>query len=506
MSLDAIKRRFRDGRQAEAIAELEALATREPGRADARRTLAMMHVMTRSFARALELLQALRDPRKPDADLLFNIGMCEKELGRFTEAATTFGAYTESFAGDAGGWASLAECQFELQAFEEGMASARRAIALDPSLASELARRQAARGDAAQGAQGAVHDRAALALDPRDDATLKKATVRLLEIGRGQDAIALCREVLRADPGNLTARLGAEWVLSQQVPLWHVPMMNEQERNQAFHDGLRAAVVPGQLVFEIGAGSGLLAMMAARLGAEKVVTCEAVPLVAETAAKIVARNGLQDRVTVLSKPSTEVRVGADLPAKADLLVHEIFSSELIGEFVLPAIEDAKARLLKPGGRILPSAASIMVALVGGEDLGKHLHVDQSFGFDLREFNAIHPRKRPLYREDLSPLLLSQPVEAFRFDFQGRSSYPAERKRLQLAATQAGACYGVIQWIRIELGEGVVFENHPARQRRVSNWQHTVYGFGDPVQLQPGQVLAVDAWHDRTRPWFDLASS
>src|SRR6202000_1804194 len=101
------------------------------------------------------------------------------------------------------------------------------------------------------------------------------------------------------------------------------------------------------------------------------------------------------------KPSTAVQVGQDLPARADVLVHEIFSSELLGEHVLPAIEDAKARLLRAGAQIVPAAASIMIALVGGEELARNLHVDKSFGFDLAEFNAIHPRKRPLYREDLA---------------------------------------------------------------------------------------------------------
>jgi hypothetical protein len=276
------------------------------------------------------------------------------------------------------------------------------------------------------------------------------------------------------------------------------------ERNEAFHEGLRSAVRPDSLVFEIGTGSGLLAMMAARLGARQVVTCVAVSLIARTAEAIVERNGLRDRVTVLAKPSHAVQVGQDLPARADILVHEIFSSELLGEHVLPAIEDAKRRLLKPGGAVLPAAASIMIALVGGDALGSNLFVGESFGFDLRDFNAIHPKKRPLYREDLAPLLLSDAVEAFRFDFAGQSAFPAERKRLQLRASQGGRCYGVIQWIRIELGEGIRFENHPARPRAVSNWQHTIYGFDEPMELAPGAAVAITAQHDRARPWFELA--
>jgi hypothetical protein len=39
---------------------------------------------------------------------------------------------------------------------------------------------------------------------------------------------------------------------------------------------------------------------------------------------------------------------------------------------------------------------------------------------------------------------------------------------------------------------------------VSNWQHTVYGFDAPVQVEQGATLSVSAWHDRSRPWFELA--
>lgn len=346
--------------------------------------------------------------------------------------------------------------------------------------------------------------KAALALSPGDSETLKKATVCLLESNQGEQAIELCRDILKVDTDNLTARLGVDWLLTQLVPLWHVPMMNERERNQAFYDGLASVVTPEKVVFEIGTGSGLLAMMAASLGASKVVTCEAVGLIAGTAIRIIERNRLQDRITVLSKPSHAVQPGTDLAGKADILVHEIFSSELLGEHVLPAVEDAKARLLKPGGEILPRAASIMIALVGGDALGKNLHVDHSFGFDLRDFNAIHPKKRPLYREDLAPDLLSDDTEAFRFDFLNDSAFPADKKTIGISARSSGICYGIIQWIRIELAPGIQFENHPARSRPVSNWQHTIYGFDRPIELTQGSIIEVNARHDRSRPWFDLA--
>lgn len=568
-SIDALKKTFRDGRRAEAIAECEAWCREEPGHREAKKLCATMHAVVQDHRRALQLLRELHASEPRDADVLFNIGACERESGDVAAAARSFRAYTEAFPKDADGWASLAECHHQLKAFAEGVGCADRAIrlngaslqawtnrahcqralgqfdvalssyeranriqptvecwygaamcqmeadrpagAIDPlnqaiRLAPDLARLRIARGDAHQRlgrtAEAAADYAQAARLAPADDETLKKATLALLQVGQGEQAVRLCRDLLEADPGRVTARLGAEWVLAQLVPLWHVPMMNEQERNRAYHDGLARTVGPDSTVFEIGTGSGLLAMMAARLGARSVHTCEAVPLIAQTALRIVACNGLADRVTVLPKPSHAVVLGRDLPTRTDLLVHEIFSSELLGEAVLPAIEDAKARLLAPGGRVLPAAASLRIALVGGDVLGRHLHVDTAFGFDLREFNTIFPKKVPLHREDLAPVLMSEAVDAFRFDFQNASAFPAERRTIALTARVDGVCHGIVQWLRIEVAEGVVFENDPARHRPVANWQPTVYSFDEPMRLRSGETVEVSAMHDRTRPWFE----
>jgi tetratricopeptide (TPR) repeat protein len=504
-SIDALKKRFREGQREQAIAECEALCAKHPRDLPLQKLCATMQGMVGNVERSARLLRSVHEADPADTDVLFNLGVCERELENLQAAELCFRDFAQRCPAEADGWARWAECQQRLGEYEKAIGSFSQAIRLAPGLPRLLV----ARGDAYQvigRVQAAADDyRAGLKLAPADADALKKATLCLLELGQGEEALDLCREILRADPGNLAARLGLEWVASQLVPLWHVPMLNETERNGAYHDGLQAAGAANKLVFEIGTGSGLVAMMAARLGAQKVVTCEAVGVVARTAQTIVARNGLQERVTVVAKPSWAIQVGEELPVKADILVHEIFSSELLGEHVLPALEDARRRLLKDGGVVVPAAASIMIALVGGDDLGRNVHADQSFGFDLRPFNAIYPKKRPLYREDLEPLLMSEPVEAFRFDFSAASSFPAERKHIPMRATRSGRCYGVIQWIRLDMAPGIRFENHPASNRRaVSNWQHTVYGFDDPIELREGSDVPVLAAHDRARPWFSLS--
>src|SRR4029453_11909991 len=229
-----------------------------------------------------ELLAEVNAHAPGDGDVLFNLGLCERELGNFGVAGLRFKSYTQSFPGREDGVAALASCHAGLL---------QRASQQEKAGNLELA---------------AADYRAALSLQPRDEAALKKATLCLLHLDRGGEAIEVCREVLAAWPESVAARLGIEWLLSQVVPLWHVPMMNEEERNRPYYEALRACVSPGATVFEVGTGSGLLSMMAARLGAAKVYTCEAVPIVAHAAYRIVERNNLQDKIQVLPKPSYTV--------------------------------------------------------------------------------------------------------------------------------------------------------------------------------------------------------
>jgi len=345
---------------------------------------------------------------------------------------------------------------------------------------------------------------AALALKPDHEQALKNASGLLVALNRGTEALGLFNKALEISPNLLVAKLGSAWAISKMVPLWHVPMMNESHRNDAYYAGIKTAVKPGKLVLEIGAGSGLLSMMAAKVGATEIVACEAEPLVAKTATDIVNANGFADQVTILSKISYDVELGKDLPEKADVLIHEIFDSAIIGEHVLPAIEDAKKRLLKPDALIVPHAASIMIALMGGEAAGQYLRVESSHGFDLSRFNLIASKKIPFYREDIALTPMSAPVDAFRFDFMNQDAYPAEDKILALTATTEGLCYGVVQWIRLELDATTVWENNPTDIRSTTAWQRTVYRFDQPLQLTQGMVVKIAASHDRASPWFDLA--
>lgn len=73
--------------------------------------------------------------------------------------------------------------------------------------------------------------------------------------------------------------------------------------------------------------------MAAKSGADTIVACEAFQPMAECCLRILECNGVADKVTVIPKRSTELTVGenGDMKQKANILVTEVFDTELIGE-------------------------------------------------------------------------------------------------------------------------------------------------------------------------------
>jgi tetratricopeptide (TPR) repeat protein len=467
--------------------------------------IAMSQHQSGNLAQAEILYRQVLQSNANQPDALHLLGLIAKQKGDLKTAAHLMRKalnfnpnYVEAFV-------NLGATLQEQAQFDDAADCYRKALALRPNYAevhSNLGVVLKAQENLCEAANSFVN---ALAIRPDFSEAFANLDALLKEMATPDEALIYYRKVLVISPENIAAQQGAYLALSRTVPEWHVPMMNEQTRNQAYYDGLKAVVTPNDSVFEIGTGSGLLAMMAAKLGAEKVITCETVPLIAETAKQIIKDNKLEARIQVLAKKSTEIEIGDDIIKQADILVSEIFSSELLGEHVLPSLEDAKRRLLKPHGKVIPAVGSIMIGLFTGDDIRRNLIVEDSFGFNLQGFNSVVSKKRMIARNDLNIELLSDGVEAFGFDFEGDDYFPAQSKSIQITIKTSGLCYGIVQWMRLDMSgnKNVMFENHPSQTSKVSNWQQCAYLFDAPITVKAGQKVIINAAHNRAVPWFWL---
>ena len=111
------------------------------------------------------------------------------------------------------------------------------------------------------------------------------------------------------------------------------------------------------------------------------------------------------------------------------------------------------------------------------------------------------------RNDLEIELLSDGVAAFSFNFEADSDFPAQSKTLEIPVKTAGLCYGLVQWMHLDMNgdKKVLFENHPSQTSKVSNWQQCAYLFDAPIDMKAGQTVIINAAHNRAVPWFWLHS-
>jgi protein arginine N-methyltransferase 1 len=134
----------------------------------------------------------------------------------------------------------------------------------------------------------------------------------------------------------------------------HEEMLSDSVRVDAYHRAIRRNVRPGDVVVDLGTGTGLLAFLASRAGAAKVYAVEHSDLI-EVAREIARHNGITG-VEFVQANSREFTP----PEPVDVVLHEQMGDELFNENMLQNVLDLRDRVLRPGGRILPARFRLYV--------------------------------------------------------------------------------------------------------------------------------------------------
>jgi len=273
------------------------------------------------------------------------------------------------------------------------------------------------------------------------------------------------------------------------LPDWYVPMLGDVNRNRAYHAAVSRtlAAKPAPLVLDIGAGCGLLSMMAAQAGAESVVGCEIQAAIVQAGREITALNGMAERVTLVEKDCRHMKVPEDLPRQADLALFELFDCSLIGEGILHFLAHAREHLLAENARYLPAAARIR-AMVIESRLERIWNIDANL---LNPYRAT-PGFINVDATKLAYCPLTDPFDVFAFDFASASPVPDERA-LCLPAIASGMAGAVLFWFDLELDETCWISNDPQGENAF-HWKQGLQ-FLPEVHVEAGGQLPLVAGHD-----------
>lgn len=134
----------------------------------------------------------------------------------------------------------------------------------------------------------------------------------------------------------------------------HEEMLSDGVRVNAYHQGIHNNVNSGDVVLDLGTGTGLLAFMASRAGAAKVYAVEHSGFI-DVAREIAQQNNITN-IEFVQANSREFT-----PSElVDVVLHEQMGDELFNENMLENLLDLRDRVLKPGGRILPAHFRLFV--------------------------------------------------------------------------------------------------------------------------------------------------
>ena len=329
--------------------------------------------------------------------------------------------------------------------------------------------------------------------DPlQDPAQFLTLGLQLAQSKAGALALSLADRASALHGGDPLWDALAANVRRAQVPDFHGRMLHDHLRNAAYRRAIER-FAPGRRVLDIGTGSGLLAMMAARAGAERVYACEENAMLAAAARAVIAANGLADRITVFDRHSGRLDRMRDLDGGVDLVVSEIFSECVIGEGVLESLAHARAQLTAPGAIFLPERASIMAALADFPPLAQR--VDEVEGFDLRGFTPHLQAKRHLWPDDPALILRSAPLRQFVFDF-GAGDPPLSAAHTGELVSTGGMIGGLAQWLHLHFADDITYENRPGSAPDL-HWAIKLHPCAAPHESAPGAVYTAGGWYSDT---------
>jgi type I protein arginine methyltransferase len=267
---------------------------------------------------------------------------------------------------------------------------------------------------------------------------------------------------------------------------YHRTLIADKARNDALYRALKDAIVPGKsVVVDIGTGTGLLGMFAAKLGARDVHMFETAA-VAGVAAKLVKDNKLKN-CHVIPCHSTEF---SDAIA-ADVLISETLGNYAFEENIIDTLADARRRFLKPGGTLIPLSVAQRVAPV----VSPRIHDELSAwdvvgrGLDLKvakemSFNNVYVRA--LKSRDL----LDGSVDGAVWDTVDLTREANANRKGQADWTLAAPAtvYGFAVWWDTLLSPGNSLSTGPGAPK--THWEQLYFPLLVPIDAKAGDRVSV----------------
>src|SRR5687767_8497355 len=138
---------------------------------------------------------------------------------------------------------------------------------------------------------------------------------------------------------------------------YHRLMLGDAARNKLLSRAIKRCVTSETTFLDIGAGSGVWAILAAKLGAKRVVAVEVEECLIPIIHKHAQENGVANQIEIVHGKSNDVKIRG----KFDVIVSELFADNAFGPDTINSFIDIRNRFLAKDGVLIPQKLTMVAA-------------------------------------------------------------------------------------------------------------------------------------------------
>ncbi|KAL0221797.1 hypothetical protein RCL1_001651 [Eukaryota sp. TZLM3-RCL] len=269
----------------------------------------------------------------------------------------------------------------------------------------------------------------------------------------------------------------------------HEQMLQDSVRTKGYMSWIyrNKDLFADKVVLDVGCGTGILSMFAAKAGARKVYAVDASNIV-HTARRLVSINNFDDQIEVIEGKVEDI----DLPEKVDIIISEWLGYCCYYEAMLTSVLVARNRFLKDDGIMAPDRVTFKLS--GIEDAeykdDKMNYWNNVYGFD---FSIIRDQVK------IEPLVDYAPSEAVVTDYVEIHELNTETIDIPssgtfvapftLTAKKDDVVHALVAHFDVGFthGHSLWFTTGPDGKR--THWKQTVFYLDDDIVMYEGEELS-----------------